>query len=73
MSPEFSKTGIRGLGSIDFFVAPNKWGLELTCNGNKIEEHSKWKILQIGFSANHILSLTHVVLCEGYTEVGIYI
>ena len=40
MSPEFGRTGIKSLGSIDFFLAPNKWGIELfTRDGNRIEEH----------------------------------
>lgn len=39
MSPEFGRTGIKGLGSIDFFLAPNQWGIEFTRDGNRIEEH----------------------------------
>lgn len=39
LSPEFGTAGIKGLGCIDFFLAPNKWGIEFTRNGNKIKEH----------------------------------
>ena len=36
-SPEFSKTGT--YPEHRFFRSPNKWGIELIYNGNKIEEY----------------------------------
>ena len=39
LSPEFSTTGVKGLGSIDFYLAPNKWGFEFTKDGRQISDH----------------------------------
>ena len=39
MSPELGRTGIKGLGSIDFLLVLNKWGIEFTREGYQIEEH----------------------------------
>ena len=39
MSPEFLiKTGIKG-GTIDFYVAQKKWGLEFLRNRDRVLEH----------------------------------